>query len=77
MFESKGLIKMLGVKSEDVTGGWMKVHEKSFIVVPSSRYFYGNQIKWHEMGRECGTYDGKCQSTQSLIMYLKKDHNFL
>ena len=70
MFESKGFL----VKSEEVTG--MKVHEKSFIVVPSSRYFYGNQIKWHEMGRERDTYDGKCQSTQSLIMYLKKDHNF-
>jgi hypothetical protein len=58
VFSSVGLF---GLKRDEVTGGWRKVHNEELHNLYSSASIitYNDQVKEDEMGRACSTEGGK------------------
>jgi hypothetical protein len=55
VFEKKALSRISGPRRDEVTGGWRKMHNKSFITCTCTcvKYKWNDQVKDDEMGRTC------------------------
>jgi hypothetical protein len=59
VFENRVLRRILGLKRDEVTGEWRRLHNKELHALYSSKYHSGDEVKKTEMGRTCGTYVGE------------------
>jgi PAS domain-containing protein len=62
VFENRVLRRMFGLKRDEVTGGWRKLHNALF-----ARYNENDEIKEDEMGRECSTNGEKRNAYRTLM----------
>jgi hypothetical protein len=44
VFENKVLRRIFGLKGEELTGGWKKLHEEELHNLYSIKYYYRDQI---------------------------------
>jgi hypothetical protein len=49
------LRRIFGLKSDEVIGGWRKLHNEELYDTYSVRYNWNYQVKEDEMGRACST----------------------
>jgi hypothetical protein len=60
VFENRVLRRIFGLKRDEVTGEWSKLHnEELHGSVLLTQYFAGDKIKKNEMGRVCGADGGR------------------
>jgi hypothetical protein len=53
VFENRVLRRVVGLKRDEVTGEWRKLHN-----VLLTQYYAGGKIEKKEMGGACGRYEG-------------------
>ena len=53
---------VFGPKIDDATGDWRKLHNEELPDVFLIKYYLGDQLKEHEMGRACGTCVGEAHA---------------
>ena len=59
MFENRVLRGVFGLKWDEVTGGWRKLHNKELNdLYCSLDIVYGDQIEKNEVSKTCSTYGG-------------------
>jgi hypothetical protein len=59
VFENKVLRRIFGLKRDEVTGEWRRLHNKELYALLLTKYHLGDEVKKTEMGRTCGTYGGE------------------
>jgi len=59
VFENRVLRGVFGLKWDEVTGGWRKLHNKELNdLYCSLDIVYGDQIEKNEVSKTCSTYGG-------------------
>jgi hypothetical protein len=68
VFENRVLRRIFGLKTEEVTGEWRRLHNKELHALYSSPDVYlGDQIKINDMDRACSTYGGRRDAYRVLV----------
>jgi hypothetical protein len=67
VFENRVLRRIFGLKRDEVTGEWRKLHnEELHNLYSSPRYHQVGQVKANEVGRACGTHGRRKKIVQGL-----------
>jgi hypothetical protein len=54
-------------KGDEVTGKWIRLHNKSFTPCTRHQYYSGDQIKKNQMCRTCSTYGKRRGGNRALV----------
>jgi hypothetical protein len=65
VFENRVLKKIFGLKREDLTGGWGKLHNEE--LRNFAKYNWNDQVKEDEMDRACNTNGEKRNAYRILV----------
>jgi hypothetical protein len=62
VFENRVLRRIFGLKRDEVTGEWKKLHIEELHILYSSPNIIRQQIKENEVGRACGMHGREQES---------------